>query len=139
MRESTKSSDLFPSGKAHPVTSGLIYEHQHIEGPALDARGAALAGGLRRLGLAENDAVAVLLRNGPVWADVILACRIGGTYYAALNWHLTPPEIAFILWDSGARALIAEADLLPMLREVIPPGMTVLAVGGGAEEEEYEG
>lgn len=120
------------------ATSALIFEQQHIAGPEMDRRGAALAGGLRALGLAENDAIAVLLRNGPVWADVILGCRIGGTYYAALNWHLTPPEIAFILWDSGARALIAEADLLPALGDAIPPGVTVLAVGGAAEALDYE-
>jgi len=120
------------------VTSTLLFQGQSIPGHAVDARGAALAGGLRRLGLAEGDAVAVLLRNGPVWGDVILACRIGGTYYAALNWHLTPPEIAFILADSGARALIADAALLPAIRNVIPEGVAVLAVGGAEGARDYE-
>lgn len=120
------------------MTSALIFEDQHVPGEALDRRGAALAGGLRALGLTENDAVAVLLRNGPVWADVILACRIGGTYYAALNWHLTPPEIAFILADSGAKALIADAALLPAIRDIIPAGMAVLAVGGAEGALDYE-
>ncbi len=120
------------------MTAALIFEAEHVAGAALDARGTALAGGLRTLGLVENDALAVLLRNGPVWADVMLACRVGGTYYAALNWHLTPPEIAFILQDSGAKVLIADAGLLPALREAIPPGVTVLAVGGGAGALDYE-
>ncbi|HWT05859.1 MAG TPA: hypothetical protein VN224_08885, partial [Xanthomonadales bacterium] len=45
----------------------------------LRERGVRLAGGLRRLGVREGDVVAVLLRNDPVYADVIHAGRIAGT------------------------------------------------------------
>ena len=61
---------------------------------------------------------------------MIFACRTAGTYYCPINWHFTAEEVRFLLEDSGARVLIAHADLLPALRAVVPAGVAVLAVGG---------
>ncbi|HEY0394817.1 MAG TPA: AMP-binding protein [Candidatus Elarobacter sp.] len=108
------------------------------DGAALEDRGRRLAGGLARLGLQEGDVVAVLLRNDPLYADVIHACRVAGTYYCPLNWHFTPSELGFILADSGARAVIGHGDLLHAAREAIPAGVSVLAAGPGSAFPEYE-
>ncbi len=99
------------------------------EGGALERRGSQLAGGLRRLGLREGDVLAVLLRNDVASADVVLACRIGGTYFCPLNWHFTVEEARFILADSGARAILADPELLEPIRAALPPGITVLTLG----------
>lgn len=121
------------------MPADLWFESLHRPGTEVLARGTHLAGGLRRLGLQEGDVVAVLLRNDPVFADVIFACRTAGTYYCPINWHFTAEEVRFLLEDSGARVLIAHADLLPALRAVIPAGVAVLAVGGSsADAIEYE-
>lgn len=112
------------------MPADLWFESLHRPGAEVLARGTHLAGGLRRLGLQEGDVVAVLLRNDPVFADVIFACRTAGTYYCPINWHFTAEEVRFLLEDSGARVLIAHADLLPALRAVVPAGVAVLAVGG---------
>lgn len=121
------------------MPADLWFESLHRPGTEVLARGTHLAGGLRRLGLQEGDVVAVLLRNDPVFADVIFACRTAGTYYCPINWHFTAEEVRFLLEDSGARVLIVHADLLPALRGVIPAGVAVLAVGGTAPETiEYE-
>jgi long-chain acyl-CoA synthetase len=102
------------------------------DGGTLRDRGLRLAGGLRALGVREGDVVAVLLRNDPVFADVIHACRIAGTYYCPLNWHFTPSEIGFILGDCNARVVIGHGDLLEGAATVLPPGAAVLRVGAGA-------
>src|SRR5437868_1185179 len=125
------------------MPADLWFESLHRPGTEVLARGTHLAGGLRRLGLQEGDVVAVLLRNDPVFADVIFACRTAGTYYCPINWHFTAEEVRFLLEDSGARVLIAHADLLPALNAVIPAGVAVLAVGGthpgtSADAIEYE-
>jgi long-chain acyl-CoA synthetase len=106
----------------------------------LRERGLRLAGGLRALGICEGDVVAVLLRNDPVYADVIHACRIAGTYYCPLNWHFTPSEIGFILADCGARIAIGHGDLLDAAADVLPRGATVLRAGTAAASAfvEYE-
>jgi long-chain acyl-CoA synthetase len=122
-----------PATELDNVTANLQFEELFRDAATLDARGSRLAGGLRALGLNEGDAVAVLLRNDPVYADVIHASRIGGTYYCPLNWHFTWSELGYILGDSGARAVIGHADLLEAARSVIPSGCPVLSVGGAGK------
>ncbi|MDB5071842.1 MAG: long-chain fatty acid--CoA ligase [Candidatus Eremiobacteraeota bacterium] len=99
------------------------------DGETLLHRGARLAGGLYRLGLREGDVVAVLLRNDPVYADVMHACRAAGIYYCTLNWHFTAAELEFILADCGARVVLAHADLLQAATAALPAGAHVFAVG----------
>ncbi|MEA2689822.1 MAG: long-chain acyl-CoA synthetase [Candidatus Eremiobacteraeota bacterium] len=98
------------------------------DGDTLLGRGRRLAGGLYRLGLREGDVVAVLLRNDPVYADVIHACRAAGIYYCTLNWHFTPAELEFILADCGARVEIGHSDLLQAAASALPADADVFAV-----------
>lgn len=112
------------------MPADLWFESLHRPGAEVVDRGARLAGGLRRLGLEEGAVVAVLLRNDPVFADVVFACRSAGTYYCPINWHFMPEEVRYLLEDSGARVLIVHADLLVAVAPIVPAGVTVLAVGG---------
>jgi long-chain acyl-CoA synthetase len=122
------------------MSAALWFNDAVRDARTLHARGLALAGGLRALGLREDDVVAVLLRNDPVYADVILACRAAGLYYCPMNWHFTPSELAFILGDCGARVVIGHGDLLDAAAGVLPRGVTVLRAGdaGGAAFAGYE-
>ncbi len=119
--------------------AALIFADVGRDAAALRDRGARLAGGLIRLGVREGDVIAVLLRNGPVFADVMFACRTAGVYFAPVNWHFTPDEIAFIVRDCGARVVIGDADLLEATASALPAHACVLACGGGATRfEPYE-
>ncbi|MET8679569.1 AMP-binding protein [Streptomyces sp. NPDC004647] len=122
------------------MTATVSFADTEIAPEELDARARKLAGGMAALGLREGDVVAVLLRNDPVYVDIILACRIGGFSYCPLNWHFTPSEIGYIIQDSGARVVIGHADLLNAARAALPHGVTTLAVAGdaGGEAVEYE-
>lgn len=122
------------------MTATVCFEDTEIAPEELDARARKLAGGLAALGMREGDVVAVLLRNDPVYVDIILACRIGGFSYCPVNWHFTPSEIGYILEDCGARAVIGHADLLSAARAALPHGVTTLAVAGdaGGEAVEYQ-
>jgi long-chain acyl-CoA synthetase len=66
-----------------------------------------LAHGLLGLGLMTGDTVAVVLPNEPLFLAVHLATAQVGLYLVPINWHLTAPEIAYILRDCGAKVLIA--------------------------------
>ena len=59
---------------------------------------------LRGLGLRPGDGIAVLLPNGGAALEIYLAALQGGWYYTPVNWHFTPPEIAYIVADSEAKA-----------------------------------
>ena len=45
-----------------------------------------------------------------------------------LNWHGKTPELAYVLEDCGAKAVVAHADLLPQLAPAMPPGVPLLVV-----------
>lgn len=121
------------------MPADLWFESLHRPGHDIAARGERLAGGWRRLGLAEGDVVALLLRNDPVFTDVIAACRTAGVYYCPINWHFTTAEVKFILEDSGARVLLVHADLLEGVRAAVPAHVAVFAVGGtDPDAVEYE-
>lgn len=121
------------------MPADLWFESLQRPGAEVLDRGMRLAGGLRRLGLEEGNVVAVLLRNDPVFADVVFACRAAGTYYCPVNWHFMAEEVRYLLEDSGARALIVHADLLPAVQAAVPAGVAVLVVGGSHPDAiEYE-
>jgi long-chain acyl-CoA synthetase len=64
--------------------------------------------GLQDLGLRPGDTVAGLLPNGPDALALFFAAAQTGLYVVPVNWHLTAPEVAYILSDSGARVFVAD-------------------------------
>ncbi|CAB5511825.1 Bile acid-coenzyme A ligase [Achromobacter anxifer] len=107
---------------------------ERLSGAALAARGEQVAAGLAALGVREGDVIAVLLRNGLPYLEIIQACKRLGCYYCPINWHFTAAEVAFLVADSGARLLIANADLWPPLRDALPAELPVLLAGPGAAQ-----
>jgi len=68
------------------------------------ARVNRLTHALRGLGLRPGDGIAALVPNGSAALEIYLAALQGGWYYTPINWHFTPPEIAYIVADSEAKA-----------------------------------
>ena len=62
--------------------------------------------GLRALGLGRGDCVAMVMQNCAEVFEVHLAITQLGMYLTPINHHLTGPEIAYIIQDSGAKAFI---------------------------------
>ncbi len=101
-------------------------------GGELLARCNRLLHALQALGLQPGDAVAAVLPNGVEPLTALLAAQQGGFYYVPINYRLAPPEIAYILKDSDAKAVLThekfgavigpaadEADLAPTSRIAI--------------------
>jgi long-chain acyl-CoA synthetase len=63
-----------------------------------------LVHGLRDLGLQPGDGICGLVPNGVDGLVLYLAALQAGWYYTPINWHLTAPEIGYILADSEAKA-----------------------------------
>lgn len=114
------------------MPADVIARGRSLSGPHMAERAARLAGGWYDMGVREGDVVALLLRNSVEFLDAILACRLAGCYYCPLNWHFTTSEIAFILEDSGARLLIADADLLENVTAAVPADMPIFSVGNSS-------
>ncbi|MFI6595160.1 AMP-binding protein [Nonomuraea sp. NPDC050536] len=63
--------------------------------------------GLRARGLGKGDVVAGVLPNGVDAVVMLMATGQIGLYYVPINWHLTDPEIAYILGDCDAKVVVA--------------------------------
>jgi long-chain acyl-CoA synthetase len=72
----------------------------------LEARSNQLARFWRSAGIKEGDHVAIFLENHPRYLEAVWAGLRSGLYVTAINSFLTAPELAYILNDCGALALV---------------------------------
>jgi fatty-acyl-CoA synthase len=73
------------------------------------------AGGVARrletLGIERGDRIAAYGRNSDTYVLLWLACARGGFVHVPINYALTPPELAYIVTQSRASALVYDAEL----------------------------
>jgi long-chain acyl-CoA synthetase len=86
------------------------------------------ARGFTELGVGAGDSVALVLRNDFAFFEASFGTQQLGAYSVPVNWHNKTPEIAYILKDCGAKAVIAHADLLPQLLPAVPEGIPLFVV-----------
>ncbi len=72
----------------------------------LEQRANRLAQHWRSAGLRHGDTIAAIMENNEHVHAVMWAARRSGLYYALVNTHLTPAEAAYIVDNSGAKAII---------------------------------
>ncbi|MCU0834923.1 MAG: long-chain fatty acid--CoA ligase [Chromatiaceae bacterium] len=77
----------------------------------LDRASDRLAGYLQVNGIAAGDRVGLYCTNGGEFAAAYLGILKAGATVVPLNLMLNPRELAFILADAGARALLHHTDL----------------------------
>ncbi|MBF4162677.1 acyl-CoA synthetase [Nocardioides acrostichi] len=84
----------------------------------LEDRSSRVAHALRDLGVRPGDAVALLTDNAPESFEVYWATMRSGFYITAVNHHLKPAEVAYIVDDCGATVLIASAGLAELAEAI---------------------
>jgi len=77
----------------------------------LNARANQLACLLRRHGIGEGDAIAVVTRNRPEFVEGYLAALRTGIRFTPVNWHLTGEESGYIIDNCEAKAVLYDASL----------------------------
>ncbi|MFN8035872.1 MAG: acyl-CoA synthetase [Acidimicrobiia bacterium] len=101
------------------------------------ARSNQLVHGLRALGLRHGDGIATVLPNGIVPFEVYLAAGQAGWRVTPINFHLTGPEIAYIVDDCEAKAFVVHerfADIgIAAAEELGFPKEGRLAVAGSID------
>lgn len=106
----------------------IVVGEQTLSKADLMARARRAATGFARLGVRENDAIALLLRNDFAFLEVTQAANSIGAYAVPLNWHASADEVAYMLQDCSPRVLVAHADLIGPVRHVVPADVEVLVV-----------
>jgi long-chain acyl-CoA synthetase len=124
---------LITPHKAAVVDTETGVSRSYLE---LEDRSTRLADALRGAGLGVGDVVASLSTNDVAMFEVYWACLRSGLYLTPVNSHLTDGEVAHILEDCGAKALVISADLTGLARCAVArtPAVHVrLAYGGDAD------
>lgn len=104
--------------------SGRTLTYQELE-----ERSLRVARHLRACGLRRGDVVALLTDNRPEAYEVYWAALRSGLYITAVNSHLSADEVAYIVTDCGAKALVVSADV-PAVASLEVPVEHRLAYGG---------
>ncbi|MFE7746513.1 acyl-CoA synthetase [Nocardia sp. NPDC057455] len=108
--------------------SGEVLTYRELEENSI-----RLARHLHDAGLRKGDHVALLSGNDPKVYEVYWAALRTGLYITAVNRHLSPSEISYIVNDCGARALIVSAGLADAAEQIVTQTPSVdirLAFGG---------
>ena len=84
----------------------------------LDRRADRVANLLTGLGLASGDRVAVLLPTGHRFVETFYGAARVGLVLVPLNWRLVADELAFMLHNSGATALVYDAEYDAVVAEL---------------------
>jgi long-chain acyl-CoA synthetase len=98
----------------------------------LDAGSNRLAHLFREAGLGAGDHIAVLMENAAAYLEVTWAAQRSGLYYTAINSHLRPAEVQYILDDCGAAILVTSTAMASVVAPLdLARIRERLAVGGG--------
>lgn len=108
---------LEQSCKRFPERSALYFKGQQWDYQTLGAMVSRFAAGLHSLGIEQGDRVAVMLPNCPHYVAAYYGILQLGGIVVQVNPMSVPAELDYYLSDSGAKALIVFAPLLPVVEK----------------------
>lgn len=85
---------------------------------------------LASLGVERGDRVAVLMGNRPEFYEAYFAIARLGAVFVPVNVRLSPPEIAYVLEDSGAKVVITESTFGETLGKLADDRRQIVDVDG---------
>ncbi len=110
----------------------LIWEGGRMTYGELGAAVGALQAGLRQLGVAPGDRLAMMFPNVPQFVVTFFAAQACGAEVVPLNVLQAPQELAYVINDSGSKWLVALSAFEDRLKETIPqcPQLRATVISG---------
>ncbi len=111
-------------GRVHQRPDTLNYKRADrwlsISSDELLRRAHHIAAGLYSLGVRSGDRVALLSESRPEWTLTDAGCLFASAIDVPIYPTLTPPQVRYILKDSGARVLVVQSvEKFLQLREIL--------------------
>jgi non-ribosomal peptide synthetase-like protein len=97
---------------ARPENVAVVFGREETTYASLESRANRLARHLRSRGVGRGSLVAMLLRRSVDAYAAILGIMKSGAAYVPIDPEYPADRVAYILEDSGARALVTSADLV---------------------------
>jgi long-chain acyl-CoA synthetase len=113
--EATTLVEVFEHvARTHPRPDTLNYKRDgrwvSISSDEMLTRVRRIAAGLYSLGVRRGDRVAILSESRPDWTLTDAACLFANAIDVPIYPTLTPPQVRYILKDSGARVLVVQNE-----------------------------
>jgi len=117
----------------------FIYESQKLSYAEVDSRTNRVANALKNLGVGKGDKVSVMLPNGFEFPISWLALAKLGAVMVPTNINYKEHDLAYILSDSDASAIIIHRDYLALLESIRAkiPLLKKIVVLGDAPSDYY--
>ncbi|MFD3743278.1 fatty-acid--CoA ligase FadD5 [Nocardia sp. NPDC058633] len=107
----------------------------------LHERSEAFADALARRGVGFGDRVLVLMLNNTEYLEAVFGINTLGAIAVPVNFRLTPPEILYLIADSGAEVIVTDTALAPLVAAVRAQtdALTTCVVVGGETGDGTQG
>lgn len=122
---------------AQGEASALTYGACTLTWATLHERAARVAQALLAEGVRASDRVVILDKNGPEHFELLFGGGMVGAIHVAVNWRLSPHEIAYILDDADAKILVVGAEFARHLHS-LDPKTKVVVIGTHEGYDSYE-
>lgn len=128
--------DLIRSiARRNPNGTGIVFEGKSFTWKEVNGRVNRLGNALLSLGLRKGDKVAIFAQNSHRAAETYFALAKTGLVAVPINWRSAPPEAAYILNHSEAKAIVVDHEYLPVINSISPQLMSIEHVIRLGEEE----
>jgi len=115
-----------------PDQLAVWYQEQSCNYEELGDRVAGFAAALKKIGVGNEDRVALMSMNSRRYLEILFAVPWAGAVFNLVNIRWSVNEVAYSLQDSGARVLIVDdafTPMVPVLREAVPQLEHVIFAG----------
>ena len=128
---------LLRGAARHPDKPVVVTADERVTYGELATRALRLARGLQDRGVRRGDRVALYLDNGVPTVEALYAASLAGAAFMVINPQTKADKLAYVLADSGARALVTDGRLARPLRDVVPeaPELTTIVQHGTLRED----
>jgi fatty-acyl-CoA synthase/long-chain acyl-CoA synthetase len=99
---------LARNARNFPDDIGLIFGERRLTWRELDDRAKAFANSLFEMGLEPGDRVAIYAKNSNQWVEALFGLAQAGLVSVTVNYRLTVGEVAYIVENSGAKAVVCD-------------------------------
>ncbi|MDE3230135.1 MAG: AMP-binding protein, partial [Chloroflexota bacterium] len=97
---------LTHSAETTPDKTAIIFRDQPTSYAELNARANQVANALIGLGVGKGDRVGILIHNIPLFPEAYYGILKAGAVVVPMNVLYKTGEVAYIMQDSGAKALL---------------------------------
>jgi acyl-CoA synthetase (AMP-forming)/AMP-acid ligase II len=122
-----------------PDADALVEDETVLTHAQAAAAAARVAGRLRARGVRPGDRIALALPNGWRYAVSYYGIQLAGAVAVLVNTRFAPPEIEYVLTDSGASYVVTDAELAPRVPPACPHWDVEELTGPGPDEGEWPG